>query len=248
MRFYKRNDVYTDEEKLDESKEIYKFMGFDRLVEMLKYNKMYLRNVIKWDDTWEYPARYFARNEDELNNLQVDIYGSCWCTTEYTDALWRIYSQDKKSACIKTTVKKLKDAIKHQKHDSYFFLDKVVYVSDEEEAMELVKSISLMRLFGQHTVVDGIDITKILLSTIKRKAFEHEKEVRLLVQNASPTDKLEDGIFIDIDYSELISEVILDPRVDERYISEKKSILANDYNIKCRRSDLYDTTRRFKLK
>lgn len=72
---------------------------------------------------------------------------------------------------------------------------------------------------------------------LKRKAFEHEREIRLVVKFDNTT--LPDHMFIyNIDASSFIEKVVFDPRAEDWYYETMCSYLGN-HGIKFEKSNLY---------
>lgn len=98
-----------------------------------------------------------------INSFMNNYYGQCWTMIPESDAFWRIYSYDKQTIRIEID------------YDSVTKLDgvqayKVEYI-DEVDLKGELKSIIGTENFG-------LSLEKAFIR--KRKAFEHEHEVRLL--------------------------------------------------------------------
>ena len=58
---------------LDITMPIYRCIPYSRVIELLEHKAMYFRKVIKWEDTWEIPSRFFTDNE---KNTGVNYFGN----------------------------------------------------------------------------------------------------------------------------------------------------------------------------
>lgn len=133
------------------------------------------------------------------------MFGQCWSLNGESDALWRIYSPNKEGLMIETTVKNfhlIKDI-------SYGMLAPIIYYDDLRTALETVSNSNRYKMFGN--------------ALIKRKAFEHELEVRLLVvNNERSIGKHYSGdvtrIDLDLDPFNFIDGITIDPRASDWFV------------------------------
>jgi len=166
--------------------------------------------------------------------LGKSSFGQCWSVKEDTDAMWRIYSPDKKSVQIKTT------------------FEKIMKVMDKTRGMTIIKNNKILYTFvpyfGRVIYKPQVEIEKLIKDAsglnpfeyykqcgdslfVKRQEFEHENEIRFVIIksnfNAAIDDigKLEDAIFMDVEPMDFIDEIKIDPRADDDlYIEIKQSI------------------------
>ena len=215
--FHKKEDNILND--LDLDTKIYRIFTLDRFKELITSNELVLVNPEMWDDPFE---NFFLKanaidgqgNTVDFSNLRKMWYGQCWTINEDTDAMWRIYSPNKNGIRISTTVRKLFDAI-YNENDKYaslkYFIGKVKYET-KERLNDFMNKQSFwgIAIGGQN---DGF--AKLLC--IKREAFEHENEVRILVnENDEEKNKKLNGLYrIEIDKNILIDDICLDPRLTE---------------------------------
>ena len=115
-----------------------------------------------------------------LKNLAEDWYGQCWSLNEETDAMWRIYSPDPKKPSgikVKTTIGKLFNNLKRTCSPApylQFFVGRVIYESQTRIA-DRMKNLTFRKLSESRQSNWFAD-----LLCLKREAFQHENEVRLL--------------------------------------------------------------------
>ena len=214
MLHKKEDNILND---LDLDTKIYRIFTLDRFKELITSNELVLVNPEMWDDPFE---NFFLKanaidgqgNTVDFSNLREMWYGQCWTKNEDTDAMWRIYSPDKNGVRISTTVRKLFDAI-YNEDDKFaslkYFIGKVDYgTKDELNDFMNKNSFWNIAIGGQN---DGF--AKLLC--IKREAFKHESEVRILVnENDEEESKKLNGLYkIKIDKNILIDDICLDPRL-----------------------------------
>ena len=120
------------------------------------------------------PRNYEAtiNNLLKLEHGKYFVYGQCWSTLSDSDALWRIYSYNNHAIQIKTTNIRIKNMLKINPDISYE-IRKVKYdVEPEDNLMHK----QVLQLKEKQKIYEPF--------FHKRKAFKHEAEVRVLIDNA----------------------------------------------------------------
>jgi hypothetical protein len=213
---------------------------------ILNEQKDALRNPSTWDDPFEnffLKARVEAKNAEgkteyfDLESLARDWYGQCWTTNCNTDAMWRIYSPCKDGIQMKTTVRKLFENLKtnvpsNAPHEQ-FFVGCVKYLKKDQ-----IKSMMSRPNFADATN----DFAKLLC--IKREAFEHEAEVRMLFQDIENPRRGRNCTFhYPLNANDVFEEIVLDPRLDDTAAQSLQTELCHaGCTIPIYRSDLYDAS------
>jgi len=165
---------------------IYRFISFEYFVNIVQTQKLTFVKPELWEDPYEgFVFKALKSKEGKLQiesiakslnpKIQIPImminhfsdlfHGQSWSKHEETDALWRIYSYNNRAVRIEIdndSISRLENVI----------CDEVVY-KDFSSLKEEIED-----LFDDEG--KKISFVKILLR--KRKAFEHEGEVRLLTQ------------------------------------------------------------------
>lgn len=221
---------------------IYRIFSCKRFYQMMKTNELILVNPDMWDDPFEnfyLKADAFMGDEKvSLESLRKGWFGQCWTLNDDTDAMWRIYSPEKNGVRLKTTVGKLFRAVIEEQGpilaDFGSFIGKVEYLSKEEIHKYHKQTFSETMLGGQ-----GTEFAKMLLR--KRKAFEHEAEVRVLASLSSEyLHEYEDGLYqVKIDFEDIFDEICLDPRLENDDFERIKEKLEEKISIPIIQSDLY---------
>jgi len=232
--------VILDIEDADIDKYIYRTISYDRLIELFQTNQNALVKPKKWDDTFEnliLKSKLKTPSGEIIQyNIHDKIYGQCWTTEKSSDAMWRIYSTDKNGFRIRTTIRKLYDSFDLSLVDRASCLGSIGKVKYLNEAELTSKAKATFNPDGQITFGDCF---RSLL--LKRKAFRHENEVRLLFLDWSDSF-IENDIFkYDIDPHSLISQITIDPRITYKKFSEIKSKIqkVTKYQGEIARSTLY---------
>ncbi|EPK9348293.1 TPA: DUF2971 domain-containing protein, partial [Klebsiella pneumoniae] len=91
---------------------VYRIFSYERFIELITTNQLVLVQPSMWDDPYE---NFFLKTEvvsddgefGSLESLCNSWYGQCWTENEDTDAMWRIYSPEKRGVRVKTTIRKL---------------------------------------------------------------------------------------------------------------------------------------------
>jgi hypothetical protein len=204
-----------------------------------------LRNPSTWEDPFEnffMKARVVAENAEgrteygDLETLARDWYGQCWTKNCNTDAMWRIYSPCKDGIQVKTTVRKLFENLKTKVPPSttpqeQFFIGGVEYLTKDpiKEMMGTVTFAEMTQDFAN-------------LLCIKRDAFEHEAEVRILFQDIeNPRRGLNATLRYSLNANDIFEQIVLDPRLDVKSAQRLRRELCDaGCTIPICRSDLYE--------
>lgn len=213
--------------ELKKDQKLFRYINIKQFLSMIESESSYLTKVIEWEDVWEAPLKRIPIDSDmeaeEISYFSYDhIYGQCWSTHGDSDALWRIYSPNRDGIMIQTTVEKLSKAFDIE----WGLLAPVIYYENLYDGLEEVWDKHYEDDFG--------------VALLKRRAFNHEEEVRLLA--IFPYNGIQNERFIQLPLipNQLIENIILDPRCEEWYLQtminycKRASLKAIPY-----KSDLY---------
>jgi hypothetical protein len=221
---------------------IYRIFSKQRFLDLLASGQNGLVNPSKWEDPFE---NFFLRSlvvgpggeRISIRDLAADWYGQCWTYNNDTDAMWRIYSHTKDGVKVGTTVRKL-FARFYDPGDRFadlkFFCGKVGYYTENEIA-------TFMGRITFEDVAFGGQATKFAeLLCVKREAFAHEREIRLLFQDTDPKRGAGGVVQFDFDMNATCDEVVLDPRLsDTDAAAMEGEIRAAGCTLPLSRSSLY---------
>jgi hypothetical protein len=227
----------------DTSQVVYRIFSTDRFVELLENKELVLVRPRLWEDPFEnFMLECVATDEDGkvvgLRNIADQCYGQCWTFEPESDAMWRIYSSNKDGIRIKTSIDKIINALWEPLNtfsSLSYFIGKVQYLS-REKIEKFMEETSFWDLAagGQN---DKFAETLLM----KREAFAHEKELRVLAFNSGNNQRANGDIFkVNIDPNHFIDEISLDPRLlgeEAELLSEKLRSKGCIVNIV--QSDLY---------
>ncbi|RGO24703.1 DUF2971 domain-containing protein [Dorea sp. OM02-2LB] len=119
------------------------------------------------------PRNYEATIDNllKLEHGKYFVYGQCWSTSFDSDALWRIYSYNHHAIQIKTTDIRIKNLLQDNS-DILYEIRKVKYdVEPEDNLMHE----QVLQLREKRKIYEPF--------FHKRKAFKHEAEVRVLIDD-----------------------------------------------------------------
>ncbi|CNB50048.1 Protein of uncharacterised function (DUF2971) [Yersinia intermedia] len=201
-----------------------------------------MHNEMKdWLNEWEATSDLRLELMKEKSRDRQSI--CCWYESPFeSEAMWKLYGDNGKSIAIKTTVGTLKKSIESQDNDKLVFLNRVKYLNFDD-----------LNLEENEILENDKAIASILL---KRKEYEHEKEVRLYhkpdehdlfnPQHTMFTDYWESYTikphFVNVNINEMIHDIVISPFVSEPYESSVKAICSKYElnNCKVYKSTLLD--------
>lgn len=236
----------------DISKPIYRIISFEKLVGIFKSNQMTFVKPDKWDDPFENVIaktiiKLETGNEPSFRDLGIrkNSHGTCWTRKATSDAIWRIYSHDKRAVRVESTPEIIVRNISKWLKDypkSKLYIGKVEYITNDQikkkaiDYARRVKSGDLCRAAAESLLY-------------KREPFSHEDEVRVLLIDQHDMSK--DGVLnIKVDPHDIIQRVEIDPRASTELVNVYTAYLTNEIKFKgnISKSKLYDVPRRIIVK
>jgi hypothetical protein len=193
---------------LPDATKLYRFMTFERLLEHIVNKRFTFPKYKLFDDPWEgfFHKGFHKINEHDSYSVLGENRSFIMCFTrrQVSEDMWRIYSRDSRGVQIVTTVSRLRNLVAGCCSEYDCYLREVIYDDDIE------KDDFFVRTFPKATMQE-----KTLECLFrKRKAFDHEEEVRLVLY--SQKDRPDSDLyFLDCDPNDVIESVILDPRLDK---------------------------------
>lgn len=221
--------ISSKNNQIDFSTTIYRIMSIDRLIEALSTKKFSMVKTKKWEDPFE---NLFLKSEFRINDVIIDVksihdsyFGVCWSLTKENDAMWRIYSEDKRGIKIKTNIKRIFDKIYQSLREE----EKLSLTVGAVEYCEQNEIIKYVESYRQKDFIDSDN--RIIPSTLlfKRNEFRFEDEVRFLYGKTN----LEDDLFFfnDFDWLDVIEEIEFDPRLDESFFDSYRKMISKHFGI-----------------
>lgn len=223
--------------------EVWRYVDLNSMLAMLSGGKLHFTRLDKYKDKWEgvwpdanceqirndNPADLAEWILDNARQIPTHAHVNCWHNSTYESAaLWDQYGQSTGLA-IKTTILALREAIQPQ-HG--IIIGSVEYVHFD----------AITQAFGVRNSLRPI--------FLKRKSFEHEREVRLLKWYSPKADSrgqvaepdTECGSDIDVDLERLFGAVYLSPTSPAWLLPHIERLFAafDLPDVEIRRSKLYD--------
>jgi len=216
-------------------------MNLEKLLALLASNSLFLCRLDRLRDPWEgvWPdsliknlSRSFKPEQiavflPAFEGLNTSMFVSCWHEAAHESAaLWSQYAAGAGLA-VKSSIGRVKQAISGGPN---YHIGRVSYLDFKNDAYSVPEINALIPPF------------------LKRKSFEHEREVRILVwdpEKIGPPDSgttLPDGIDLPVTLHELIDALYISPEAPS-WLSEHIVELLRRFalpTLQVRRSTLYD--------
>jgi hypothetical protein len=218
---------------LTDDTQLYRYMGLSQFLSFVETKQTYITSIRRWQDTWEAPVFQIPvqRDDGELEYpfwaMAEDLSGQSWSLHPESDALWRVYSPQEEGLVIQTTVERfdLMSGIR------FGLLAPVVYFENLLDGLTTI---------ARDKEYDG----PFQGGFLKRKAFEHEVEVRLVTLNSERClgKRYKDCIHITValDPLEFIEGITVDPRAEDWYVATlQKYCERAGFEIVPTKSELY---------
>jgi hypothetical protein len=234
------NKNYLNIDLKDIDTPIYRVFSRERFIEFFTSKKLTLVKPKLWEDPFEnFILNATGKTKDGLKfriEFRERYYGQCWTTKRESDAMWRIYSPEKTGIKVKTTIRKLFTALLEHVDDqnnTSCFIGKVEYFS-KKKLLELLNDPDKMRQNINDKTGKGQASTLLL----KRIAFSHEKEVRIIYN--STKDLHSDIYSFNVNPFDLIDQIVFDPRIEyENFKTDKILLKSWGYKRGIVKSTLY---------
>ena len=238
---------------------IYRIFTIDRFLDLIKTSENVLVNPRLWDDPYENILRNieYVKESDEFKksyNLPVDkcVYGQCWSLIYDNDLLWRTYAPNRNGVMIQSTYRKLFNSLYNSqqfKKIKQEYVEPIIVDEETEFQREIDFTVGKINYLSKKQIIDKLKSSNInYFDTLlfKRKEFQDEREVRILLNNLPDyMDQiliLQDDIFkYDIEINELIDRVIFDARMSKIHYKAIYDYIRNlGYENNITKLDTYD--------
>lgn len=236
--FTQANLINLSDEELD--RHIYRITKEEHVLSLFTERENVLSQVHRWKDKFE----NFQMNLGGLLNGQKFTYefkddfgGQCWTTQNFSEAMWGIYASDPNVHYlrIRSTPRKLLTAL-IEAHplmpQDACFVGRVEYKKESDLKAYLQE--------GAPLNLSAAGFAKSLL--LKRNAFRHEHEVRLLYFGSVKKYDTKGLYRYDVDPHQLITQIMADPNRDRnKWLNDKATIQAiTGFTGDIKRSKIYD--------
>jgi hypothetical protein len=197
--------------KIDKDTKIYRIFPRTYFLQLFQENRNALVLPTKWKDPFENvflkaDVVVSATGEKGKFEFHDDVYGQCWTLETASDAMWQIYSREKDSVRVRTTVGKLFASLCDRHNDWAHvscYIGRVEYLTETD-----------LKEFGR-TVFKSFPPSEAVARSllVKRRAYKHENEVRIIYFQPSDT-KYTNGVYsYSLEPRSIIDQVMVDGRV-----------------------------------
>lgn len=240
---------------------IYRIFPVWFLEEALRLRQLTLSSPVRWEDPFEVVGDAIAVNRRRADRIEQVIinqtlppaFAQCWSRTAESDSLLRAYSRVVKdphfgrNLCphdegvrVRTTPRKLLQALCAGSAEGpigHWFLGAVQYLPSEALLREIATAID------QHGLsVFELPSNRARLLLLKREAFSHEAEVRVIFVQQNPEPRPA-RIHIPIEPSAVFDEISFDPRLGTFERKERELVIRSlGYTGAISESGLYQRT------
>lgn len=193
----------------DQDTVVWKYLDLSKFLDLLLSQKLFMSRSDKFEDqyegtfsepTFEEIKKLSINNPDFLNYYKIHrekVAISSWHINEYESfAMWQIFTQNSEGLAIQSTVKRLQDALIPEKNYKQY-IGEVNYIDYKKEYIPF-DDLFFPFLF-------------------KRKSFQYEREVRIITDVSENTVKLNDGLKINVDITQLIEKIYIHPKSENWY-------------------------------
>lgn len=221
---------------------LWKYISFEKFINMINFNKLFLRRLDKFEDKFEGTVPSFAlsymKGEEKTIALAKKIYEArrklrfvdCWTIFNGKEsyAMWKVYSSPF-GVALETSSKQLAGALPK---DAY--LIRIKYFDFKDENSATINSIPMLAdpSLGEENIAIGRNF-----SAIKSLEYEYEKEVRVVFPYKSDLEV----ISFNIDMSKIINRIIISPYAPQWFEELITDLVTQKYclkNVIVKKSDI----------
>jgi len=235
-----KKEVYSQEST------IWRYVDFSKFIDLLDSRSLFFPRLglLRKFDPYEgslvpFHSRYKGGESSEIvresdEGLPNDAFVSCWYLNDLESAaLWKLMPKSDEGVAVKSTIEKLSRSLERTSSEQYMN----IYMGSIAYGHEKVRS----RKEANPNHVRGDDVV-----FTKRKCFEHEKELRLLIWaydliTPVPPDKT--GLKLEVDLESMISEIVISPEAP-CWIEDlaKRVVKQYGFSFEIRQSTLHKLT------
>jgi Protein of unknown function (DUF2971) len=221
---------------------IHRIFPFDRFIDLVRNQWLALVRPTKWDDPYENPLNREITEDStgrklRLPHFEENLFAQCWSLCSESDAMWRIYSGDKRGVLVSASAQSLLKLGKaeYEAPMEQVFLGKVIY-NTQAQLQEMLESKEFLR---EVLCAPGYSHASASVLLRKRDSFKHEEEVRLIISryiSEAPGDIAR----LVIPISDVVLKVTLDPRLTQEEFERSSYLISKaGYSGYIEKSQLY---------
>jgi hypothetical protein len=210
---------------------VWKYLDLSKFLDLLLSQKLFMSRSDKFEDqyegtfsepTFEEIKKLATGNPDFLNFYKTHrekVAISSWHINEYESfAMWQIFTQNSEGLAIQSTIGRLQKALRPETNINQY-IGEVNYIDYKKEYIPF-DDMFFPFLF-------------------KRKSFQYEREVRIISDISDSKIKINDGLKINVDISELIEKIYIHPKSENWYKKLVIQLVSElGFNFEIEKSDL----------
>lgn len=210
---------------------VWKYLDLSKFLDLLLSQKLFMSRSDKFEDqyegtfsepTFEEIKKLATDNPDFLNFYKTHrekVAISSWHINEYESfAMWQIFTQNSEGLAIQSTIGRLQKALRPETNINQY-IGEVNYIDYKKEYIPF-DDMFFPFLF-------------------KRKSFQYEREVRIISDISDSKIKINDGLKINVDISELIEKIYIHPKSENWYKKLVIQLVSElGFNFEIEKSDL----------
>lgn len=233
---YKKHNIFK--EPSDKNVKIWRYFDFAKFISLLETKSLWFTRADKLEDPFEgsfpksniryrskiykdIPSKKLPLISEFFRNLRQHTFLNCWHENEHESAaMWDLYSRNNEGIAIQSTFQRLSDCFRDYKKED-IFIGKVTYIDYQRDWMP--------------------ENNSFFPFIHKRKSFEHEKEIRALVQHFNldkktgkitlAIDMASNGLMVPVDIALLIENIYVSPK-SPKWIYELVTSLLKRYDFR----------------
>lgn len=210
---------------------VWKYLDLSKFLDLLLSEKLFMSRSDKFED--QYEGTFSEPTFEEIKKLAKEnpefleyykshrekVVVSSWHINEYESfAMWQIFTQNSEGLAIQSTIGRLQNALKAEKIFKQY-IGEVNYIDYKKEYIPF-DDLFFPFLF-------------------KRKSFQYEREIRIISDTSSDKIKINEGIKIDVDISQLIEKIYIHPKSENWYKNLVIELVSKlGFKIEIEKSDL----------
>ena len=210
---------------------VWKYLDLSKFLELLLSQKLFMSRSDKFED--QYEGTFSEPTFEEIKKLSKDnpkflefyknhrekVVVSSWHINEYESfAMWQIFTQNNEGLAIQSTIGRLQKALKV-----------------ETQFKQYVGEVNYIDYKKEYIPFDDLFFPFLF----KRKSFQYEREIRIISDTSANNIKINDGLKIDINISELIEKIYIHPKSENWYKNLVIELVSKlNFNIEIEKSDL----------
>jgi hypothetical protein len=225
-------DSITEKKFSDPNKRFFRIISCDRAIEMLDKNQWVFVSPELWNDPYERAFLEATYNiGDQTFNLPIMpnkdgriLYAQCFSETSESEGFWNTYSPTKDGISFSITAQSLLEVLNNVK--SYDVYIGAARYETHQEMYDIKRNVQFW--FDIMDAKNTKEHLKLMLK--KRKQFEFEKEIRILLLRKKRMNTKISRIKVE-NCNLLYDKIRFDPRMGKNFAEMLKREFKDHYNV-----------------